>query len=210
MTCDTFRDQILDLDGNDTASLTEDLMKHMEHCSACRVFHEDLKRAWSMLDSHPEVDPSPGFNRAVWHKIEARRRESWMASLRDMVRFDPRQAAAAAAVLVGALAVSLLVGYTPPTPHPALLATGPAPMSQTASPALPAPQAMTPHVQEQHDATLLRDVEDLVNTDESEYLSTFQEWDTISGASQEESHPATGDKPDRQNTGLTMATRDLA
>ena len=43
---------------------------HLEGCPTCRLEFEKLRRVLSMVDEQPVPDPSPGFERQMWARIQ--------------------------------------------------------------------------------------------------------------------------------------------
>ena len=71
MECEDVRDHILNLDDENDPVRDPEVTRHLAGCAECRELLEGVDKTWSALSAHPGLDPSPGFNQAVWRKIEA-------------------------------------------------------------------------------------------------------------------------------------------
>jgi hypothetical protein len=123
MSCERIREQIPELLGGRLEPIArENLIDHLETCSACRGEVADLGIVWRALDTMAEPEPSPqmrarfletlrayeeGFQEAQRKQTYSAPRESWWASLWP-ARPAWGAAFAAAMLLVGVLGGRLL------------------------------------------------------------------------------------------------------
>ena len=70
MNCKEFQEQIsLYLDNKLSAAQTDELMKHIENCSDCKQFYDDLAKVKKILSVKPKISVSPNFTDSVMQKI---------------------------------------------------------------------------------------------------------------------------------------------
>ncbi len=176
MECEDVRDHILELDDENDPARNPEVARHLASCAECRELLEGVDKTWSALSAHPGLDPSPGFNQAVWRKIEAAEARQPLRLLR--LAFLPPSVrivawSGAAALLI---AFSLLL----------LLPAGPS----------PAPVEFSAN--DQRDQQLLLEVDQLMDFDESRLMDVYEEWDMTNGTRSSEpeaADPADGQEP---------------
>ena len=82
---------------------------HLEACPTCRLEFEKLRRVLSMVDEQPVPDPSPGFERQMWARIQPmleQQRQGWFSRL-----LSTRSGWSSKWVLAGSLAALLLAAF---------------------------------------------------------------------------------------------------
>ena len=134
--------------------------------------YHDFLSSWNLLDELPLLEPQPGFNAAVWHKIEAlpRKRWEWLVPASS---FSPVwRVAVAAAVLVMVSGVGYL-GFIQQTDDSLIF---------------------TPNDLE--DNRLLNELNQLINTDESQFLNIYQPWELNQEVPDAENPPPDTDPAD--------------
>ncbi len=94
--------------------------RHLAECPDCETEYSVFRMTWQMLETLPEVEPPVGFAYGVVAEVQARREAEqaaaswWRRTLRDLVASKvPTRAfaAAAAAVVLGAVVVSPVKNY---------------------------------------------------------------------------------------------------
>ncbi len=60
-------------DGETDGDERELIAAHLEGCPACRSAYAELEQAWQSLEKIPEIHASPGFERRLSERIEAKR-----------------------------------------------------------------------------------------------------------------------------------------
>ena len=158
MNCEDARKRILDMDNDCDPARDPVLAGHVDSCDECRRFHGEIRRAWSALDRLPELDAAPDFNRTVWAKIEARERKAPLRLLSLAFLPPPLRAAAWAALAVVVATAGFVVFHATRQPPP---------MEQ-----------LTVTDADRQDEEMLMELDALINYDESQLLSTYQDWET--------------------------------
>lgn len=172
MECEDVRDYILKRDDENDPVQDPEVVRHLAGCAECRELSEGVDKTWAALSAHPGIDPSPGFNEAVWRKIEAAEARQPLRLLRLAFLPPPVRIAAWSGATALLIALSLLL----------LL------------PAVPAPAPMEFSANDQRDQQLLLDVDQLMDYDESRVMDVYEEWDMTN-----EAQPAEPDAADPAN-----------
>ncbi|HOT00676.1 MAG TPA: hypothetical protein PLY66_06690 [Acidobacteriota bacterium] len=149
------RDHILNLDDENDPARNPEVARHLADCAECRELLEGVEKTWAVLSAHPGLDPSPGFNQAVWRKIEAAEARQPLRLLRLAFLPPPVRVVAwsgAAALLIAFSLLLLLPGDL-----------SPAPVEFSAN--------------DQRDQQLLLEVDQLMDYDESRVMDVYEEWD---------------------------------
>ncbi len=79
-----------------------ELDRHLENCDSCRNELQELLQTNSLLVGMAEVEPSDGFSRAFWEKVDAheeKNKQGFITSFFEIL-WRPRFAAAAMLVLI--------------------------------------------------------------------------------------------------------------
>ncbi len=100
-------------DGELVGKERERIATHLEGCPACRSAYAELEQVWQSLETIPEIQASPGFERRLFERIDAvheprsRWRFAWDSCVSWVYRAYPAPAMAAVLLLVG----TVLGGY---------------------------------------------------------------------------------------------------
>lgn len=176
MECEDVRDHILNLDDENDPVRDPEVTRHLAGCAECRELLEGVDKTWSALSAHPGLDPSPGFNQAVWRKIEAAEVRQPLRLLRLAFLPPPVRIVAWSGAAALLIACSLLL-LLPSAPSPA-------PVEFSAN--------------DQSDQQLLLEVDRLMDFDESRLLDVYEEWDVTNEnrpSEPEDADPADGQVP---------------
>jgi hypothetical protein len=178
MNCETTRQRILDLDNECDPGREAGVAEHLSGCDDCRRFYTDVRRVWTAMGSVPELDTTPDFNRSVWSKIGAQRKRTPLRLLTLMVLPPPLRVAAWAALLVAAVTAGFLVydAAHRPAPAPAITVTN----------------------ADRQDDQMLMELDALINFDESQVFSTYQDWKMVPASKEKTPPRQDNQKPQRQ------------
>lgn len=163
MTCEEARSSILGKEDPPCLDPSDPLARHLSRCRRCAAFSEELRLSWAMMDHMTAVEPSEKFNRAVWEKIAALRKPHSHGVFGQWRIPRPAAALAAAALavaVVGALWLSTFRTGTRPAETASVGASHPARSSDA------------------DDELLLKELDNLMDSDESRYLNAYQDWET--------------------------------
>jgi len=176
MECKDVRDHILNLDDENDPVRDPEVARHLADCAECRKLLEGVDMTWAALSAHPGLDPSPGFNQAVWRKIEAAEARQPLRLLRLAFLPPPVRIVAWSGAAALLIVFSLLL----------LL------------PAAPSPTPVAFSANDQRDQQLLLEVDRLMDFDESRVMDVYEEWDMTNEAHPSEpeaTDPAGGQEP---------------
>jgi len=179
------REHILNLDDENDPVQDPEIARHLADCAGCRALFNGVDKTWTALSAHPGLDPSPGFNQAVWRKIEAAEARQPLRLLRLAFLPPPVR------VLAWSGAAALLIGFSLLLLLPAAPSAGPVQFSAN----------------DQRDQELLLDVDQLMNFDESRVMDVYEEWDVtneVRTAEPDPKDPAGGSEPAAGDPGKAL------